>query len=567
MRTGVPSGGQVLRKAIAGQRRVVAASSVFGAGHQGGEAMVPILIGVIIDRAVATGAIGELISWILVLAVVFVALSFSFRFAARTAVRAVEQAAHAIRIQLTERILDPGGGAQTGRLSGALVNIATEDAKRVGAVNLALPKGIAALTALLVSAVALLSVSIPLGLLVLLGTPPLLGLAHLLGKPLERRTEVEQECAGQASGTAADLVTGLRVLKGIGAEAAAVARYRHISQDSLVAALRTARAHAWHDGTIFALTGVFIAVVALVGGRLAAQGDISIGELVAAVGLAQFLMSPLSQFSVVNSELAQARASAIRIASVLAAPPAVTPGTTRLPDSICGRIWLRGVWHAGLRDVDIDIAAGEMVGVVAPAPAVAIALLECLGRDADPTAGSVELDGVALANVHLSDVRAAILVATHDADLFEGSLIDNVTAAVSSAVGSTGVERALSAAAVDEVARSLPDGVDTMIAERGRSLSGGQRQRVALARALATDPPVLLVHDPTTAVDTVTEARIAAGIREVRRGRTTIMVTTSPALLAVTDRVVMLDGGAVAVEGRHADLVHEHAGYRAAVLS
>ncbi|MGH3931682.1 MAG: ATP-binding cassette domain-containing protein, partial [Pseudonocardiaceae bacterium] len=134
-------------------------------------------------------------------------------------------------------------------------------------------------------------------------------------------------------------------------------------------------------------------------------------------------------------------------------------------------------------------------------------------------------------------------------------------------VGQAGIESALSVAAVDEVAQSLPRGVDTVISERGRSLSGGQRQRVALARALVTDAPVLLVHDPTTAVDAVTEARIAAGIREARRGRTTIMVTTSPALLAVTDRVVVLDGGTITVEGRHADLVGEHESYRAAVLS
>jgi putative ABC transport system ATP-binding protein len=164
-------------------------------------------------------------------------------------------------------------------------------------------------------------------------------------------------------------------------------------------------------------------------------------------------------------------------------------------------------------------------------------------------------------------VRAAILVAAHNTDLFEGSVIDNVMAAVPGTTGSAGVERVLSAAAADEVARSLPHGVDTVIAERGRSLSGGQRQRVALARALATDPPVLLLQDPTTAVDAMTEARIAAGIREIRRGRTTIMVTTSPVLLAVTDRVVVLDGGTVTVEGGHADLIREHDSYRAVVLS
>ncbi|MGH4024980.1 MAG: ABC transporter ATP-binding protein [Pseudonocardiaceae bacterium] len=566
-----PSGGQVLKRALGGQWRAVAGSSLLGVSHQACEASVPVLIGVIIDRAVATGAISALVSWILVLAALFVVLSFSFRLAARIAGRAAEQAAHRIRIQLTERVLDPRGGAESGRLSGALVNIATEDATRVGAVNVALPMGIASLTALVVTAVALLNVSIPLGLLVLLGTPPLLWLAHLLGKPLERRTEVEQERAGYASGTAADLVSGLRVLKGIGAETAAVSRYRRTSQESLVATLRTARAQAWHDGTLFALTGIFIAIVALVGGRLAAQGAVSIGGLVTAVGLAQFLLTPLTMFGWVNAELAQARASAARVAQVLAASPAVASADGRLPERVQGRIRLRGISHGALRDVDLDIPAGEMVGVVASA-AAATALLECLGRTADPASGSVELDGVSLPEVRPDDVRAAILVAAHDADLFEGSLIGNVTAAVNDGSGGPGigrahVERALSAAAVDEVAQSLPHGVETVISERGRSLSGGQRQRVALARALVTNPPVLLVHDPTTAVDPVTEDRIAAGIRELRRGLTTILVTTSPALLAVTDRVVVLDGGVVTAEGKHADLVHDHESYRAAVLS
>ncbi|MGH3999272.1 MAG: ABC transporter ATP-binding protein [Pseudonocardiaceae bacterium] len=529
--------------------------------------MVPVLIGVIIDRAIVPGSGRELILWLAVLAMVFAVLSLSYRFAARAAERASEQAAHEIRIQLTRRVLHPQGGAETGRLSGALVNIATEDAKRVGAVNRALAMGVAALTALLVSAVALLTVSVPLGLLVLLGIPPLLGLGHLLSKPLERRTEVEQERAGHAAGTAADLVSGLRVLKGISAEAAAVTRYRRTSQNSLAATLRTARAHAWHDGAILALTGVFIAAVALIGGWLAIRGDISIGGLVAAVGLAQFLLTPMSLFALVNSDFAQARASAIRVASVLAAPAAVAPGTRRLPDPVQGRIRLHSVSHAALRDVSFHIAAGELVGVVALNPAVAAALLECLSRDADPAVGSVELDEMALSDVHPDDARAAILVAAHNTDLFEDSLIDNVTAAVPGATGSAEVERALSAAAADEVAQNLPHGVDTIIAERGRSLSGGQRQRVALARALATSPPVLLLHDPTTAVDAVTEARIAAGIREIRRGRTTIMVTTSPALLAVTDRVVALDGGTVTLTGKHADLVREHDSYRAVVLS
>ncbi|WP_449064095.1 ABC transporter transmembrane domain-containing protein [Planomonospora algeriensis] len=315
-------GRDVLRSAITGQRRHVTAGSVLAAGHQACEALVPVVIGLVIDEAISSGDAGALARWVAVLALLFAVLSFSYRFGSRAAERAAEQAAHGLRVELTGRALDPRGGAETGRLPGELVSVATQDARRVGAVAVALAVGIAALSGLVVGGVMLLRVSVPLGLLVLLGIPPLLLLAHLLGRPLERRSGAEQERAAHASGVAADLIAGLRVLKGIGGEAAAVARYRRTSRDSLAATVRAARAQAWHDGGMLTLTGGFIAVVALVGGRLAAQGDISVGELVTAVGLAQFLLTPLSVLSWANGEFAQGRASAARIASVLTAPPA-----------------------------------------------------------------------------------------------------------------------------------------------------------------------------------------------------------------------------------------------------
>jgi putative ABC transport system ATP-binding protein len=249
---------------------------------------------------------------------------------------------------------------------------------------------------------------------------------------------------------------------------------------------------------------------------------------------------------------------------VLATPQAVTSGGRSLPQQVRGAVRLSGLSHGGLREVDLDIAPGELLGVVATDPAHAADLLRCLSRQTDPEAGTVELDGVSLRDLDPAQMRTALLVAEHDADLFEGTVRDNVTAA---APDSHDAEPAMTAAGVAQVAQTLPDGEDTAVSERGRSLSGGQRQRVALARALAADRPVLVVHDPTTAVDTVTEARIATGLREIRKGRTTVLVTTSPALLAVTDRVVLLDDGRITDTAPHTDLVRRHEAYRAAVLS
>jgi putative ABC transport system ATP-binding protein len=555
------TGREVLRRAIAGQRGPVTVASILAAAHQGGEALVPVVIGVVIDRAVAGSSPLTLLEWLGVLALVFLVLSTSYRFGARAAERASERAAHDIRVAISRRVLHSRGGTETGALAGELASIGTSDARRVGMVAAVLPFGFSALAGLVVSAIALLRMSVPLGLLVLLGTPPLLFLAHLIGKPLEKRSEVEQERAAHASGVAADLVAGLRVLKGIGAEAAAVTRYRRTSRDSLAATVRAASAQAWHNGALLALTGIFIAVVALVGGNLAANGDISVGDLVAAVGLAQFLQTPFSIFAWVNGQFAQGRASAGRVAAVLDAPLAVPEGVERLP-APAGSIEFSGVTHGKLRGLDLTVPSGQLLGVVTADPATATDLLDCFGRFTDPAAGTVRVDAVDLSTVDPERVREVVLVAAHDADLFEGTLEENVRA------GAPAVpDGVLAATAADEVANTLPSGVATAVTERGRSLSGGQRQRVALARALAADTPVLVLHDPTTAVDTVTEARIADGIARLRRGRTTIVVTTSPALLAATDRVVLLDEGRVVAEGEHAGLVRERADYRAAVLS
>ncbi|MFI0976544.1 ABC transporter ATP-binding protein [Streptomyces sp. NPDC021093] len=577
------SGRDVLRRSLVGQRRHLALGAVFGAGHQAAEALVPVFIGLVIDRAVGRSDGSQLLWWLAGLAVLYVALSFSFRFGARAGERAAETAAHHLRTALVGRIVEPAGGADEGRLPGALTSIATEDARRVGAVCMAFVLAVAVLSAILVSAVVLVRISLLLGLVVLLGTPLLLWLGQLLSKPLERRSHGEQERAAHSSGIAADLVAGLRVLKGIGAESAALARYRGTSRDALAATLRAARAQAWQGGVVLMLTGVFIALVALVGGRLAARGDISIGELVSAVGLALFLLGPLSGLSRLAAGFAQGRASAARIAEVLGAAPAVTGPAGEAPSDVAatgpageapsdpaatgpdaGRIRMSRVTHGTLDAVDLAAEPGELLGVVAPDPADAAALLGCLGRRSDPESGSVALDGVGFTALDPARIRTAVLVADHDADLFEGTLAENIAAA---APEGHDLGPALAASGADEVADSLPYGTETPVTERGRSLSGGQRQRVALARALAADPPVLVLHDPTTAVDAVTEARIADGLRGVRRGRTTLVVATSPALLAVTDRVLFLEGGRVTDTAAHAELLDRYDTYRTAVLS
>ncbi|MGM0723816.1 MAG: ABC transporter transmembrane domain-containing protein [Actinomycetota bacterium] len=559
---------EVVRSTIRSFRGRVAAATVLLCGHQVGEALVPVLVGVVIDRAVATGDVGSLVIWLLVLAADFAMLSYSYRFGARQALHADLRADAGLRTRVAARLLDHRGGAETGRLPGSVTSIAVADAKRVAVMNFWIPTAAAAAAALVVAAVALLRISLPLGLLILLGTPPLLWLIGRVGRPLERRSGAEQERAARAAGTAADLVSGIRVLKGLGAGPAAAEQYAASSRTALGATLRATRAEAGFLGTVQLANGLFLAVIALVGGLLALDGSITVGNLVSAVGLAQFLVGPLQTLGIAGARFAQARASAGRIAEILSAPPAVGPGHDGRdagPTDPAAALAVTGLRHGPLDGLDLQVPAGQLLGVVARDPSAATALARCLARDIAPEEGRILLGGTGVDDLAPAATRSTLLVAAHDAHLFTGTVLDNVTAATRDGAAGSATVAAMAAARADQAVEALPQGADTPVTSRGSSLSGGQRQRVALARALAADPPVLVLHDPTTAVDAVTETEIAARLREHRTGRTTVLLTTSPALLAVTDRVVVLRDGRVVADATHTELMTDDTDYRRVV--
>jgi putative ABC transport system ATP-binding protein len=567
-----PDAGAVLRGAVRGQRRGVIPAALMAIGHQLSEAAVPVVVGVALDRAVGTGNGSALVVWLAVVVGVFVVLLSCGSIGYWILDRARFRAARDLRVRVAARVLDAAGGAP-GR-PGEQVGLASSDADRTAQYVTAGTNITSSIAALVAGTAVLLSASPVLALAVVVGVPMVLLVSQLLARPLVGRAEAEQDTLAAATSAATDLVSGLRVVKGIGAEAAAAAAYARASQTALRARLHAATAEGGHRGATTALTGLFLVVVAWLGGRLALDGAISIGELVAAVGLAQFLLEPMERITRLGPQIAGSRGAAGRIATFLHAPPAVT-----VPEPVEGRSTadlrtstssarilddpVQGHLEVRHRSLAIDLAAGEHLGVVVTDAGTAADLLDVLARDAEPD-GVLRLDGTDLRSVTLDAARRAVLVARHDAALFEGTLADNLLTEAERDEAS--LLPALVASAADEVRDTMPDGLGTEIGERGRTLSGGQRQRVALARALAAEPTVLVLHDPTTAIDAATEDRIAAGLDRHRAGSSTLLVTSSPALLARCDRVLLIRDGVIMAEGSHARLVDNPA-YRAAVLS
>ncbi len=563
------NGAALLRGTLRARRGGVAGAAALLGAHQGLEALVPVLVGATVDAAIEPSDGGALVLWLGLLGVLFVFLAAAFRIGARVEAAAAERAAHDLRMRLVARVLDPRGGGEGGRLPGELVSVAGADVDAAAGIVSAVAFGTGVAVALCAGAVVLLLTSLQLGLLVLVGLPAALFLAGRLARPLSRRATEQQSRAADAAGVATDLVDGLRVLQGIGGVGAGVARYRAASRASLDATLGAARAEAAFEASAVLVGGVALAAVALVGGRLAAAGDISIGELVAAVGVTQFLVGPLSRLAWVGALLARARASADRLAEVLAAPPAVrgpAGGAARVDGHGGAPLGLvvDGLRHGPLDGLALDVAAGSVHGVAVADPAAAEALLDCLGSEAEPAAGSIAVGGTPLSALEPARARAAVVVCPHEPAL----LADTVRGERRRAAGgdAAAVARAIAAAAVEDVVAALPEGAATRLTDGGRSLSGGQRQRVALARALAAPAPVLVLHEPTTALDAATEARVAGALRAVRAGRTTLLVTTSPALLAACDAVTVVRDGRAVAAGVHAELLTADARYREAVL-
>jgi putative ABC transport system ATP-binding protein len=542
-------------------RTLIAGSLALLCAHQATEAAVPVAIGIVIDRAVATGDAVAIVVSVVGLAALFTALSMAWRYGARLSYTAMERETHLLRVEVAERALDPRG--LRGSRSGELIAVASGDAEAAGLVIRAAGVALAATTALLVAGAVLLTIHLPLGAGVLLGVPALALALQWLAPLLTRRSEAQQAALADTSGLATDLVGGLRVLRGIGAQDAASGRYVAASRQALAATLRAATMKGVHRGLTTAVNGLFLATIAGFAGWLALRGSLSVGELVAVVGLAQFIAEPVGTFGFCVQWYATSKASAGRIAAVLGAPTHLSPGTRTAGEPQPVRVRLEKVAYRSLDGLTLHARAGELLGVVAYDPRDAQALRALLAGQV-PAAdheGTVHVDGVAYADLDLAAGRSVVLVEHHSAHLFDGTLRANL---MPSATGD--VAGALLAAAADDVVDAHPDGLDHTLTDGGSNLSGGQRQRIALARALVTDPPVLVLHDPTTAVDPVTEEAIAAGIARLRSARCTVLITSSPTLLSRATRVVVVDGGQAVAEGTHADLVDTDERYREAVL-
>ena len=573
------------------QASVVASATLVGILWQLPMTVGPWIVGRAVDRGILAGSVPATLQWTGLLLVVTM-LGAGFGIAMHTlVVRSWLIALYGTTLMVTRKAVQLGHVLPRRSPTGEVLSVASSDADEFGGLTEITARALSQLVAYLTVATIVLLTSPGLGLLVLAAAPVLVGVALPLLSPLHRRQEAERRRNSTLTSLATDIVAGLRILRGIGGESTFGRNYARQSQLTRRAGVSAGVWQAAIEALGVLLSGCFLVLLTYVGTRAVDAGELTVGQLVSFLGYGLFMVGPIRTFFEFAQKLTRSLVSARKAVAVLEltppwqepATPAALPDRGDLVDEASGFVARPGLLTVVVSSVPESSAAladrlGRWFTVEEEPPPLLEPTSRRWGRrgrterrerrellaarDAARAARawSVTYGGVDLGRVPLDEVRRRILVSDTGSQLFAGSLQD--------AVDPHGVltreqaEAVLRTAAAEDVYDALPEGWAGELDERGRGLSGGQRQRIVLARALAADPEVLVLVEPTSAVDAHTEARIAERLAAHRRGRTTVVTTVSPLWLHHADHVVLLAGGTVVAEGTHEALLATDPDYR-----
>ncbi|PZU50482.1 MAG: ABC transporter ATP-binding protein [Arsenicicoccus sp.] len=564
-------------------------------------ALTPWVFGRAVDEGILVGDASRTALWCGVLLVITLVGASSGVFYHTVVVRSWLYAAYGQTRLVTHQATRLGHVLPRRAPTGEVLSVNGSDGDQFGHFIEIFSRLVGNVVAYLLVAFIVLQISVPLGLVVLLVAPVLVLISSVLLRPLAAAQTRERSRDSELTSMATDIVAGLRILRGIGGERIFGSNYARQSQRVRHSGVQAGGWGALVEAVGVLLSGLFVVALMVLGVQRVRGGDLEIGELITFLGYALFLVQPIRVVFEAAQQITRSVVSARKTIGVF--------GTTNP--------WPEGAATERERERGHGLAAGELVDersglrarpglltmVVSAVPDETAALADRLGRylpagetvpggddeatgraarrsardraeqrrelerlDAERARGAwgVRLGGTDLADLPLEQVRELIMVSDTAAHVFAGTLQDAVDP--HRTLTREQAEAALHAAAAEDVFDILPGGWQGVLDERGRGLSGGQRQRLVLTRALAAGAPVLVLVEPTSAVDAHTEARIAQRLPEHRAGRTTVVVTGSPLLLHHADEVAFLVDGEVVATGTHDELVERHPGYRRTVL-
>jgi ATP-binding cassette subfamily B protein len=475
---------------------------------------------------------------------------------------------HELRTELFDSLSRLDGARQDEIYTGQLVGRSISDLNMVQSILSMVPITLGNLALFIVS-IGIMVVLSPVLTIVTVAVAPALWLIALASRRrLFPASWHAQQQSGDVAGIVDEAIGGVRVVKGFGQEEQEQERLEDASSRLFGSRLRMIRLTARYNPALTAIPSLGMVGVLALGGWLAIHGSLSLGTFLAFSAYLAQMSGPVRTLTMMVTIGQEARASVVRVFDIIDSRPAIAdkPGAIELPPTATG-ISFEHV-HFGylttepvLRDLSLRVEPGETVAVVGASGSGKSTLALLLPRFYDPQSGSVRIGGYDVKDLTGDSLRAAIGLVMEDSFLFSATVGANIAYGRPDATQEQIVAAAQAAQAHEFIVR-LPKGYDTMVGEQGLTLSGGQRQRVALARALVTDPRLLLLDDATSAIDPRLEAEIHAALREVMRGRTTLIIAHRRSTLNLADRIVVLDQGRVADTGTHEELTERCPLYR-----
>ncbi|MEA2400160.1 MAG: ATP-binding cassette, subfamily bacterial [Thermoleophilaceae bacterium] len=407
-----------------------------------------------------------------------------------------------------------------------------------------------------------------LALIALAPTPFVIWTSFRYGRRNRPASQEVQQRIAELTAEAEENIGGVRVVKAFAQEDRQLRRFDRATKRVFEQSMVSTRLRAFYSPLIGFLPQLGLAALLFVGGKQVIDGNLSEGDFVAFYGYVLMLTSPMRMLGMALGMAQRAVASGERVFQLLDRAPRLTaaPDAPPLPAG-GGRVELRDVTFAYeghepvLRGIDLDVEPGQTVAIVGPTGSGKTSLVMLIPRLYDVNEGAVLVDGADVRGVDPASLRREVAVVSDDAFLFSASMRDNIAYARPEASDDAVVAAAVRAG-LGELLDELPDGLDTLIGERGLTLSGGQRQRVAIARALLAEPRILILDDATSSVDATTESRIKSALTEVMEGRTTFVIAHRLSTIALADEVVVLEDGRVAARGPHEQLLEESSLYR-----
>lgn len=405
--------------------------------------------------------------------------------------------------------------------------------------------------------------------LVFAAVAPLIALVVMFASKRFRRLGHRiQDSMGEVTHVASENVEGVQVVRIFGGVERESNRFKQVSGQNLKQSLKMAFTEALSTPVVQLFVSIALALLVFFALHPMMNTGMSAGEFIAFITAAGLIARPLRSLTEVNSAIQKGIAAAQSIFELIDQSTESNSGSHRI-DKAQGQLAIKGLGFAYtsekqvIKGIDLEIAPGQSVALVGKSGSGKSTLANLLPRFYEPSAGTIELDGVALSDYELGNLRSQIALVTQNVVLFAGSIRENIAYGSLASVTDEEIVAAAEAAHVMEFVNKLPEGLDTEIGEKGTKLSGGQRQRIAISRAVLKNAPVLILDEATSALDTESERHIQAALDNVMQGRTTLVIAHRLSTIENADMIVVMEQGEIVEQGKHTELLALNGAYAA----